>query len=87
MLVEDASITVDVDPPRALAYSLAAIDFGGPPVECRAIASMLLLRAGRPAEAARLCREGLALDPGRGDLRQNLAIAESRLRAGAGATP
>ena len=87
MLVEDASITADVEPPRALAYSLAAIDFGGPPVECRAIASMLLLRAGRPAEAARLCREGLALEPGRGDLRQNLAIAESRLRAGANATP
>jgi len=85
MLVEDASITVDVEPARALAYSLAAIGFGGPPGDSRALASMLLLRAGRPAEAARLCREGLALEPGRGDLRQNLAIAESRLRAGTAA--
>jgi hypothetical protein len=87
MLVADASITVDVEPARALAYSLAAIGFGGPPGDSRALASMLLLRAGRPAEAARLCREGLVLEPGRSDLRQNLAIAESRLRAEAGATP
>ena len=79
MLLEDASVTVEVEPKRALEYSLAAIDFGGPAVECRAIASLLLLRAGRPAEAARLCREGLALEPGRADLRLNLAVAESRL--------
>ncbi|HUM01630.1 MAG TPA: hypothetical protein VL084_05050 [Thermoanaerobaculia bacterium] len=87
VLLEEAQVTADVDPPRALKEALLAIDFGGPPVECRALGSMLLLRAGRPAEAARLCREGLALEPGRADLRQNLAIAESRLRAAAGATP
>ncbi len=78
-LMEEAAVTADVEPPRALREALLAIDFGGPPVECRAIASALLLRAGRPAEAALLCREGFALEPGRADLRQNLAIAEGRL--------
>jgi hypothetical protein len=86
-LLEEAAVTADVEPARALREALLAIDFAGPPVECRAIASALLLRAGRPAEAAPLCREGLALEPGRADLRQNLAIAEQALAAAAGAGP
>jgi len=57
------------------------VDTGGPAVETRAFASYILLRAGRDEDAARLCREGLALSPAREDLRRNLGIAEARLAA------
>lgn len=80
LLFDDAEIAADVDPPRALTFARAAIDFGGPPVDARAFESMLLLRSGRASEAARVCREALALDPGRTDLLSNLALAERMLR-------
>ena len=70
-----------------LYLALAAIDYGGPAVETRAFASYLLLRVGRNAEAARLCREGLDLSPERQDLRRNLAVAEARLTASRQKTP
>ena len=41
---------------------------------------MMLLRKGRAAEAAEVCREALALDPSRADVRSNLALAEEILR-------
>jgi hypothetical protein len=80
LLLDDAEVAAEVDPERALRFARAAIDFGGPPVEARALSSMLLLRSGRAAEAARMCREALALDPGRADVRSNLALAEKILR-------
>ena len=79
LLFDDAEMAADVEPRRALTFARASIDFGGPPVDARAFASMLLLRSGRAAEAARMCREALALDPGRADLRSNLALAEKML--------
>ncbi len=79
LLFDDAEMAADVEPRRALTFAGASIDFGGPPVDARAFASMLLLRSGRAAEAARMCREALALDPGRADLRSNLALAEKML--------
>ena len=80
LLFDDAEMAADVEPQRALTFAKAAIDFGGPPVDTRAFASMLLLRKGRALEAARMCREALALDPGRADVRSNLALAEKMLR-------
>ena len=80
LLFDDAEMAADVEPRRALTFARAAIDFGGPPVDTRAFVSMLLLRSGRASEAARVCREALALDPGRVDLRSNLALAEKMLR-------
>ncbi|MDL2717947.1 MAG: hypothetical protein PT977_09350 [Acidobacteriota bacterium] len=79
ILFESAVLTADADVPAAVHLALAAIDFGGPAVESRAFASFMLLNVGRNEEAARLCREGLALSPGREDLRRNLAVAEARL--------
>jgi hypothetical protein len=79
LLFDDAEMAADVEPQRALTFAKAAIDFGGPPVDTRAFASMLLLRKGRAPEAARMCREALALDPGRADVRSNLALAEKIL--------
>ncbi len=79
LLLDDAEVAAGVDPERALRFARAAIDFGGPPVDARAFSSMLLLRSGRAAEAARMCREALALDPGRADVRSNLALAEKIL--------
>lgn len=79
LLLDDAEVAAGVDPERALRFAKAAIDFGGPPVDARAFSSMLLLRSGRAAEAARMCREALALDPGRADVRSNLALAEKML--------
>jgi Flp pilus assembly protein TadD len=79
LLFDDAEMAADVEPPRALTFAKAAIDFGGPPVDARAFVSMLLLRSGRASEAARVCREALALDPGRADVRSNLALAERML--------
>jgi hypothetical protein len=79
LLFDDAEVASDVEPRRALQFARAAMDFGGPPVDARALSSMLLLRAGQPAEAARLCREALALAPGRADVRSNLALAERML--------
>ncbi len=76
LLLDDAEVAGDVDPTRALKFARAALDFGGPPVDARALSSMLLLRSGRAAEAARMCREALALDPGRADVLSNLALAE-----------
>jgi hypothetical protein len=80
LLLDDADVAAEVDPERALKFARAAIDFGGPPVDARALSSMLLLRSGRAAEAASLCREALALDPARADVRSNLALAEKILR-------
>ena len=80
LLFDDAEMAADVEPRRALTFARAAIDFGGPPVDARAFMSMLLLRSGQASEAARLCREALALDPGREDVRSNLALAEKMLR-------
>jgi hypothetical protein len=80
LLLDDGDVAAEVDPERALRFARAAIDFGGPPVDARALSSMLLLRGGRAAEAARMCREALALDPGRADVRSNLALAEKILR-------
>ncbi len=79
LLFDDAEMAADVEPQRALTFARAAIDFGGPPVDTRAFISMLLLRRGRALEAARVCREALALDPGRADLRSNLALAQRML--------
>ncbi|HEX5855709.1 MAG TPA: hypothetical protein VFZ57_08815 [Thermoanaerobaculia bacterium] len=87
LLLDDAEVAAEVDPRRALRYARAAIDFGGPPVDARALSSMLLLRGGRAAEAARMCREALALDPGRADVRSNLALAEKMLERAAGSLP
>ncbi|HSB64431.1 MAG TPA: glycosyltransferase family 39 protein [Thermoanaerobaculia bacterium] len=87
LLFDDAEMAADVDPRRALAFAQAAIDFGGPPVDTRAFVSMLLLRSGRASEAARVCREALALDPGRADLRSNLALAERMMKRAAGPRP
>lgn len=87
VLLDDAEIAGDVEPQRALRFARAAIDFGGPPVDARAFESMLLLRDGRPAEAARICREALALDPGRADVRSNLALAEKLLETAADPAP
>ncbi len=81
LLLDSAALTEGADPGAAVTLALAAVDTGGPAVETRAFASYLLLRAGRDEEAARLCREGLALSPGRADLRRNLAVAEARLAA------
>jgi hypothetical protein len=81
LLLEAAELTEGADAAAALTLALAAVDTGGPAVETRAFASYVLLRAGRDEDAARLCREGLALSPGREDLRRNLAIAEARLAA------
>jgi Flp pilus assembly protein TadD len=50
-------------------------------VDARAFASMLLLRRGQASEAARICREALALDPGRADVRANLGLAERMLES------
>ncbi|HEX7603055.1 MAG TPA: hypothetical protein VF316_15665, partial [Polyangiaceae bacterium] len=80
LLLDDAEIASDVEPERALKFARAAVDFGGPPLDARALSSMLLLRRGRAAEAAEICREALALDPSRADVRSNLAIAEEMLR-------
>jgi hypothetical protein len=79
LLFDDAEMAADMEPRRALTFARAAIDFGGPPVDARAFTSMLLLRGGRASEAARVCREALALDPGRTDVRTNLALAEKML--------
>lgn len=68
------------DPGRALRLTAAAIGFGAPEPPALAFASALLLRAGKPAEAAALCRRGLALGE-RADLRANLELAEGMLRA------
>jgi hypothetical protein len=80
VLLDDAEVAGDVDPERALTFARASIDFGGPPVDALAFSSMLLLRGGHVAEAARICREALALDPSRPDVRSNLALAETILR-------
>jgi hypothetical protein len=87
LLLDDADIAAEVDPERALRFARAAIDFGGPPVDARALSSMLLLRRGHAAEAARMCREALALDPGRADIRSNLALAEKMLERASGSLP
>ncbi|MCM3877631.1 MAG: glycosyltransferase family 39 protein [Thermoanaerobaculia bacterium] len=87
VLLDDAEIAADVEPPRALAFAREAIEYGGPPVDARAFVSMLLLRDGRAAEAARICREALALDPGRADVRSNLALAEKMLEKAGGPRP
>lgn len=81
LLLEAAELTEGSDASAAVRLALAAVDTGGPAVETRAFASYVLLRAGRDEEAARLCREGLELSPGREDLRRNLGIAEARLAA------
>jgi hypothetical protein len=81
LLLEAAELTEGSDAPVAVRLALAAVDTGGPAAETRAFASYVLLRAGRDEEAARLCREGLALSPGREDLRRNLEVAEARLAA------
>ncbi|MFI5197130.1 MAG: hypothetical protein ACHQJD_00795 [Thermoanaerobaculia bacterium] len=80
LLFDDAEMAADVEPKRALTFARAAIDFGGPPVDTRAFVSMLLLRSGRASEAARICREALALDPSRPDVRSNLVLAETMLK-------
>ena len=87
LLFDDAEFAIDVDPQRALTFAKAAIDFGGQPVDSRALASMLLLRRGQAAEAARICREALVLDPGRPDVRSNLRLAEKMLETAGGAAP
>ncbi len=81
LLLEAAELTEGTDSAAAVRLALAAVDTGGPAVETRAFSSYVLLRAGRDEEAAQLCREGLALSPGREDLRRNLGIAEARLAA------
>ena len=81
LLLEAAELTEGSNPAAAVRLALAAVDTGGPAVETRAFASYVLLRAGRDDEAERLCREGLALAPGREDLRRNLGIAKARLAA------
>ena len=81
LLLEAAELTEGSDASAAVRLALAAVDTGGPAAETRAYASYVLLRAGRDEEAARLCREGLALSPGREDLRRNLEVAEARLAA------
>ena len=78
-LLDDADIASEVDTDRALLTAQAAVRFGGPPVDTRALASMLLLRKGQASEAARICREALVLDPGRPDVRSNLRLAEKML--------
>lgn len=80
LLLDDAEVAGEVDADRALKFARAALDYGGPPVDARAYSSMLLLRGGHPAEAARMCREALLLDPARADVRSNLALAERLLR-------
>jgi hypothetical protein len=87
LVFESALLTADADVPAAVRLALAAVDYGGPAVETRAFASYLLLRVGRDEEAARLCREGLALSPEREDLRRNLSVAEARLAASRRGTP
>lgn len=87
LLFEAGVLTADADTPAAVHLALAAIDYGGPAVETRAFAAYILLRVGRNAEAARLCREGLDLSPEREDLRRNLAVAEARLTASRQKTP
>jgi hypothetical protein len=79
VLFDDAEIAADVEPQRALRFARAAIDYGGQPVDTRAFVSMMLLRKGRAAEAAEVCREALALDPSRADVRSNLRLAETIL--------
>jgi hypothetical protein len=81
LLLEAAELTEGSDAAAALTLALAAVDAGGPAVETRAFASYVLLRAGRDEDAARLCREGLVLSPGREDLRRNLGVAEARIAA------
>ncbi len=78
-LLEEAWMTAEVEPPRALRMAEAAVAFAGPPVDSRAVASALALRAGRFRDAERFCREALALDPARADLRGNLQLAERAL--------
>jgi hypothetical protein len=78
-LLEEAFATADVEPARALRMAEGAVAWAGPPVDARAVASALELRAGRFPEALRLAREGLALDPSREDLRTNFALAERGL--------
>jgi hypothetical protein len=79
VLFDDAEMSTEVEPQRALRFARAAIDYGGQPVDTRAFVSMMLLRKGRAAEAADVCREALALDPSRVDVRSNLALAEKIL--------
>ena len=80
-LLDDSDVASSVDADRALIYARTAVDFGGPPVDSRALLSMLLLRKGRAAEAAEVCREALALDPSRADVRTNLAVAQEMLQS------
>ena len=78
-LYEEAWVTAEVRPPRALRMAEAAVAWDGPRVDAPAIASALALRAGLFDDAARYAREGLARDPGRADLRANLQFAERAL--------
>lgn len=87
LLLDDADVASEVDADRALLSARAAVNFGGPPVDARALYSMLLLRKGRAAEAAEVCREALALDPSRADVRSNLALAAEILRKAAVPAP
>lgn len=78
-LYEEAWVTAEVRPARALRMAEASLAWDGPPVDARALAAALALRAGRFEDAARWAREGLALDPGRADLRASLGLAERAL--------
>ena len=87
MLMEDAYMSQGGDLGRAVRLALEAIDFGADPIESRALASYLLVRAGRPADALRVADDGLALAPNRPDLRSNQAAARQMLgRAAEGPT-
>lgn len=85
--LDEAVQGIPVDPERSYRFAMRAVEWNGPPVDSLAVASYLALRTGRFVEASRLAEAGLALDPGREDLRGNLAIARSASRSGTALTP
>lgn len=85
-LLEEAIVTPGEQVDRQERFAHLAIDFGAPYVDARSFASYVALRRGKPDEAIRLCREGLARDPRRSDLSSNLALA-MRMRDESGRKP
>lgn len=75
VLLEEAMVTLPVDPDRALTFCELSIGFDGPPVDARAVGAVAAFRTGRFDEAIRLSEEGLRLDPGRQDLLGSLGAA------------
>ncbi|MCC6131878.1 MAG: hypothetical protein IT186_18310 [Acidobacteria bacterium] len=75
VLLEEAIVTLPVDPVRALTFCKLSIGFDGPPVDTRAVGAVAAYRAQRFDEAMRLAEEGLRLDPKRPDLLGSLEAA------------